>query len=339
MSEAPYFPEIGDERSNYKSPIIPILTELRRKHVVTAAAATSGPQMSLNDASEPLEDGENIFSNTCHCHSQQRKNASRRRRSSVFDRRDLPNSPGRPSSADLCAVCGKRKIFDPIGQVIAGVSRPRLLTLEQGALRIAHGSAVPEHAEALLQATPHMRHLTPASTDMQGAGHLNNPRGFLGIILPDRSHVDDKNITLSVDYRTSLAREKANQQAASELASFLWILAHEMSLDNYGAVENEVFTRIFSLVHSNTDAASRMAGVAALNALIEAPSADEEKKAIKFANNLSSSLRSPNGDFEFLSAVSKALGHMAERTTNVDFVESEITRALEWLRSDRSQRR
>jgi FKBP12-rapamycin complex-associated protein len=30
---------------------------------------------------------------------------------------------------------------------------------------------------------------------------------------------------------------------------------------------------------------------------------------------------------------------MAVRATNVDFVESEITRALEWLRSDRSQRR
>jgi hypothetical protein len=38
-----------------------------------------------------------------------------------------------------------------------------------------------------------------------------------------------------------------------------------------------------------------------------------------------------------LSAVSKALGHMAKK--NVDFVESEVTRALEWLRTERSDRR
>ena len=74
----------------------------------------------------------------------------------------------------------------------------------------------------------------------------------------------------------------------------------------------------------------RMAGLSALDALIDAPSADEETKAIKFANTLSNGLRSAQGDYEFLSSVSKALGHMAKRTTNVDFVESEVTRALEW---------
>jgi hypothetical protein len=70
-----------------------------------------------------------------------------------------------------------------------------------------------------------------------------------------------------------------------------------------------------------------------------APSADEERKAIKFANTLSNGLRTAKGDFEFLSAVSKALGHMAKRTANVDFVESEVTRGLEWLQTERSDRR
>ena len=82
-----------------------------------------------------------------------------------------------------------------------------------------------------------------------------------------------------------------------------------------------------------------MAGLAALDALLAAPSADEERKAIKFANTLSNGLRAAHGDFEFLSAVSKALGHMAKRTANVDFVEAEVTRALEWMRTDRSDRR
>ena len=80
-----------------------------------------------------------------------------------------------------------------------------------------------------------------------------------------------------------------------------------------------------------------MAGVAALDALIDVPSADEEKKAIKFANTLSGGLRSANGNYEFLSSASKALGHLSKK--NIDFVESEITRALEWLRTERSDRR
>ncbi|MGK3750996.1 MAG: hypothetical protein ACI8RD_003296 [Bacillariaceae sp.] len=141
------------------------------------------------------------------------------------------------------------------------------------------------------------------------------------------------------DYKTSLKRDRANHQAATELASLLWICAHEMSLEDYGMVESETFTSVFSLVHSKGNMDRRMAGLAALDALIDAPSADEERKAIKFANTLSGGLRSARGDYEFLSAVSKALGHMATRTANVDFVESEVTRALEWLRTDRSDRR
>jgi hypothetical protein len=363
------------DKSNYRnSPLTPILKELRRKHVV-AAAATTGPQ--LNDSSsdpwsvdfseQDDDDVMDIFLNsgTCTCNSQLK---IMRRRSSLFDQREMVSTSNRTSNADLCHVCGKRKIFDPIAEVIAGrgqgsnIRRPRSNTLEHGALRVTHSLAVPKHAEALLHSTPHLRHLSTASTDLQGSGNLNgfSSRGLMfGILaLPsvvaagvsgnqssstpaggggDSSGISGANGTF-LDYPTSLARDKANQLAATELSSFLFVLAHEMSLDSYGYVESEVFTSIFSLVHSN-DAASRMAGVAALDALIEAPSADEEKKAIKFANNLSSSLRSPNGDYEFLSAVSKALGHMAVRATNVDFVESEITRALEWLRSDRSQRR
>ena len=135
-----------------------------------------------------------------------------------------------------------------------------------------------------------------------------------------------------------MARQKANEEAASELSSVLWILAHEMSLEEYGIIESEVFTSVFALIHAH-ESEKRMAGLAALDAMIDAPSADEEKKAIKFANTLSKGLRSAQGDYEFLSAASQALGHMAMRSTNVDFVESEIATALEWLRTERSDRR
>lgn len=45
---------------------------------------------------------------------------------------------------------------------------------------------------------------------------------------------------------------------------------------------------------------------------------------------LSNGLRVAHGDFDFLFAVSKALGHMARRISNVDFVEFEVSQALEW---------
>jgi len=147
--------------------------------------------------------------------------------------------------------------------------------------------------------------------------------------------------TTSADYSMSQERDRANYVAAVELANLLWICAHEMSLEDYGTVESETFTAIFRLVHlpNLEDMDGRMAGVMALDALIDAPSADDEKKAIKFANTLSGALRTGRGNYEFLSAVSKALGHMATSTSNVDFVESEVSRALEWIRTERSDRR
>lgn len=216
----------------------------------------------------------------------------------------------------------------------------------------------PQHALALLQSTPQLRFLSPASTDMQGAGHSTS-RNILSFIRPPGLDVANKTISGTThhkvsnsntasssgnggasmsEYRASLVRDLANRQAAQELASLLWVLAHEMSLEDYGTVESETFTSIFTLVH-DSDKERRMAGLAALDALLAAPSADEEKKAIKFANTLSNGLRAAHGDFEFLSAVSKALGHMASKTANIDFVESEITRSLEWIRTERSDRR
>lgn len=206
----------------------------------------------------------------------------------------------------------------------------------------------PQHTEGLLQDTPQLRTISPASTDMQGVGSVSST-GFLGFLFSSQPGSSNGSKTGSGDvnettkssrseYMKSIARERANKEAAAELSSVLWILAHEMSLETYGIIESEVFTLVFALIHAK-EREKRMAGIAALDAMIEAPSADEERKAIKFANTLSKGLRSALGDYEFLSAAAKALGHMAMRSTNVDFVESEITTALEWLRMERSDRR
>lgn len=208
----------------------------------------------------------------------------------------------------------------------------------------------PLHADALLQTTPHLRFLSQASTNMQGNGVATGPTNiFLNFMKPltdaNKNKANSEQLSSIAenggginDYRMSLIRNRANKHAANELASLLWLLAHEMSIEDFGTVESEVFKLVFALVHS-TDKDRKMAGLAALDALLYAPSADEEKKSIKFANTLSNGLRVANGDYEFVSAVSQALGHMALRTANVDFVESEVTRALEWLRTERSDRR
>jgi hypothetical protein len=389
-----YFPEIIDERSSYLSlsPLTAIIQDLRRKNVVTAAAAT-GPQMALLDSSDPWGSSESLgvddhpvasFGSQCSCPS---KSNSRRRmswtglrygsRTASFGYSNPSrspmnqNHPGRKnttttrgridsdfsSASDdddddetVCAECGRIRIShqDGIGD---RARSPRQLRLSSwlDSNRTERLEA-PRHAEALLQSTPQLRHISPASTDMQGAGGISS-NTLLSMILPTSATIKNAQSNSSSaegggngsrmsssDYRASLVRDRANQQAATELSSLLWILAHEMSLEDYGAVESEVFTSVFALVHSQENE-RRMAGLAALDALIDAPSADEEKKAIKFANTLSNGLRSALGDYEFLSAVSKALGHMATRTANVDFVESEVTRALEWLRTDRSDRR
>jgi hypothetical protein len=420
-----YFPEILDERSSYLnlSPLTAIIQELRRKNVVTAAAATA-PQMSLLDSSDPWGSSEafgvddtppqlGIASyGSCSCGTgaatgaaTTQKSSARRRmswtglrygsRTSSLGYMNSPlsgpssvptnskdkdkGSPGHPldgssngannsahnnnnnnnnSKDHVCPACGNIKV-DAVtaSRGDAWARNPRRSGLSSWLVETrTERLEAPQHAEALLQSTPHLRIISPASTDMQGAGTTTPRNILLNLILPSSTqnkhhhhpaplsssstdhHPSSSSNTSSLDYGASLVRDRANQQAATELSSLLWILAHEMSLEDYGAVESEIFTSVFALVHE-AENERRMAGLAALDALIDAPSADEEKKAIKFANTLSNGLRSAHGDYEFLSAVSKALGHMATRTANVDFVESEVTRALEWLRTERSDRR
>ena len=285
------------------------------------------------------------------------------------------NTPYTGGENVYCPDCGKLVPKNNNGRVSSGEEQllamihnptsPRQMRMNSwlDSPRIERVEA-PRHAEELLQVTPQLRVISPASTDMNVA-ELSSSKNILSLFLPTnnnstktnhsssnnqnkQSHAGDSfhsntvrgttNLNPPVsDYKASLRRDRDNQQAAGELASLMWMCAHEMSLEDYGIVESETFTSVFALVHSHDDMDRRMAGLAALDALIDAPSADEEKKAIKFANTLSGGLRSAHGNYEFLSAVSKALGHMAKK--NVDFVESEVTRALEWLRTERSDRR
>lgn len=362
---------------NSHSPLAKIIQDLKRKDGVTAAAS-SGSKIALLDSSDPWGTVElsseeprsaveppTTPNASCSCQSRVRRRASwmdldhSRKNSFAYS----PSSPRRlprgarpilrgessalsesnenDGSLSNCPDCG-RKISDYNTEVkTEQPSRtPRQMRLNEwldSSRKECFGS--PEHARALLSATPRLRIISQASTDMHGAGELSS-KGILGFMLPVSAPngANPNENGGKKDYQASLVRLRANQQAAAELSSLLWTLAHEMSLEDYGSVENEVFKAVFALVHSQ-DGSRRMAGLCALDALIDAPSSDEEKKAVKFANTLSNSLRTAHGDYEFLSTVSKALGHMATRTVNIDFVETEIVRALEWLRTDHSDRR
>ena len=227
------------------------------------------------------------------------------------------------------------------------------------------------HVDNLLQTTPHLRHLSVASTDMSGVGigesknfftqlfSKRNNRGGQSSADPGGSSSASMGISSKgaestvpsssttaflasgpIDYATSLLRQRATSRASHELASFLRILSDEMPHDKFVAVESEVYSKLFSLVHSKTARGDeRLAGVAALDALISVPSSDEEKKAIRFGNNLSHGLKASYADYEFLHAIARALGRMALKAANVDRVEFEIVRCLEWLQTDRSDRR
>jgi hypothetical protein len=144
----------------------------------------------------------------------------------------------------------------------------------------------PQHALHLLQDTPQFRFVSPQSTDMNGGSggigdghhHFSRHYAMLQRVLLRQDKSKDYTLmsggpssknsaslaaTSGSDYHQTLVRERANQRAASELASLLWTLAHEMSLEGYGGVESQVLTAVFALVHDASSQENRMAGLAA----------------------------------------------------------------------------
>ena len=212
------------------------------------------------------------------------------------------------TSGNVCANCGKRP---RPGKIHVSSTQPSLQE--------------PRHTQALIEIAPHYRLI---DDDI-----FVRPNAVLHFMRADTG----KNIPKAHYQYATWHRE--NIKAASELAVLMTTLSHEVTLEEYAEIEAKVFRSIFKLVHHGETILHKMAGIAALDAVMDCPSAEEEKKTIKFANILSSSLRNGRGNFDFLSAVCKALGHMATQASNVDFVENEIMSSLERLRNGRSDRR
>ena len=210
------------------------------------------------------------------------------------------------------------------------------------ATRYRSGISSKSHAENLIACAPHLRHISQASAEMLGNGTSSrNPIAAFLLKKTTGESTSEASGTRSFisDFRTSLARKQTNHRVALELATFVQVLANEMPNEEFGVVEGEIISAILTFMHSG-DCNKRLAGVAALDALIGVTSADEEKKITKFGKNLSDSLfKASNVDYEFLSEVTIALGKMALGGTNIDYVESVVKRVPEWLKRDRSDRR
>jgi hypothetical protein len=212
------------------------------------------------------------------------------------------------------------------------------------------GLASTSHAENLLACAPHLRHLSAASAEMQGRNFKSSRNPFSYFFAStsqsnfsretsgEGSASSNANAASMADYGTCLARDRANGRVALKLAAFVRVLSHEMLLEEFASVEAEIFSQILALMHSS-DSNEALAGVAAIDALIGVPSADEEKKSTKFAKNLSFGMKAANADYLFLSGVTRSLGKIFLGSSNVDYVECEVIKAMEWLKKERSDRR
>ncbi|EGB02332.1 hypothetical protein AURANDRAFT_68981, partial [Aureococcus anophagefferens] len=145
------------------------------------------------------------------------------------------------------------------------------------------------------------------------------------------------------------SHESERTLAAYQLRRLVSRAAREMSGETFGRFEDELYSTLFRMVHHGGDVEERLGGVAAIEALVGAPSAEPETKGIKFANVLSNALKqccvgdgrggssqflgSPEGQRQFVTRTAAALGRLARRgpASSSDHVEFEVGRALEWL--------
>lgn len=96
-------------------------------------------------------------------------------------------------------------------------------------------------------------------------------------------------------------------------------------------LHNTTLQHIFSLLY-NESIEGKKGSVLAIRELINCPSAIPDAKTAKFSQVLSIALNT-NTHFELLESIAGVLGYIAKHTPVplVDFIEAELSRALEWL--------
>jgi FKBP12-rapamycin complex-associated protein len=128
-------------------------------------------------------------------------------------------------------------------------------------------------------------------------------------------------------------------QATLEIKMHVEAAARELSLERFGNFENELFQKLFSYLSGN-NIEDKIGSICAIKELTDCTSAAAEDKISKFANVLANVLKL-NTEPTLIVLIAETLGHMAKFSpiSHVEFVESELIRALEWLKSDQSHRK
>lgn len=170
-----------------------------------------------------------------------------------------------------------------------------------------------------------------------------NSIAVLFIVLLERDI--DSHMNLYSDFEVLAANlkflsvENKREKATIEIKHHVEAAARELSLERFGNFENELFQNIFSLLHGN-NVDEKTGGILAIKELVECTSAAAENKVAKFAGTLAMVLKGTT-DFELIELIADTFGHMIRKSpvSQVDFVDSELHRALEWLRGEQPHRR
>eukprot|EP00605_Chrysophyceae_sp_TOSAG23-4_P001470 GSChrysophyteH1.ASY1.ANO1.1606.1 assembled CDS len=143
---------------------------------------------------------------------------------------------------------------------------------------------------------------------------------------------------LSASLQTLIDTDERRQaRAAIDIRSHLEAAARELSLVRFANFENELYSSIFLNIVSGDTISEKLGGVLAIRELILCTSAAAEQKVITFANTLSNALK-VNTDYKLIELAAVALGDMARSSpvAQVDYVETELDQALDWMRESQA---
>ncbi|KAH8586165.1 phosphatidylinositol 3-kinase-like protein tor2 [Bisporella sp. PMI_857] len=137
----------------------------------------------------------------------------------------------------------------------------------------------------------------------------------------------------------SRSGDETRRRAALELRELVVITARDYPQERFLEFYNVVNAKITNLINHGNDAAERLGGILALDALIDFDGVDVAQKTTRFTQSLRTVLRGK--DLVPMQPAAVALGKICRPGGALisELVESEVKTALEWLQSDRVEER
>ncbi|KAF9172143.1 phosphatidylinositol kinase- protein kinase tor1 [Mortierella sp. AD011] len=142
---------------------------------------------------------------------------------------------------------------------------------------------------------------------------------------------------LTGDLKASLQNEKARNLNTLKLKEYVTLTSRELSGEDLTKFYGEVNSTIRTLVQS-VDNDDKLCGALIIDTLIGVEDEDNTAQETRFANYLRQLFPS---DVPTMTVAARALGKLAQQRGlfTADFVEFELTRAIEWMAGDRQEAR